>query len=70
MITAVLLAAGCSSRMGAAPDSKLLLPWGEEDEPLVAEAARRLIAAVITLCNGCARCCRKQSTRHTASTQR
>jgi molybdenum cofactor cytidylyltransferase len=45
MITAVLLAAGCSSRIGAAPDSKLLLPWGEEDEPLVAEAARRLIAA-------------------------
>jgi molybdenum cofactor cytidylyltransferase len=48
MITAVLLAAGRSSRMGAAKDSKLLLPWGEgSQEPLVVGTARKLLTSGI-----------------------
>tara|TARA_B100000809_G_scaffold250360_1_gene282741 strand:+ start:158 stop:754 length:597 start_codon:yes stop_codon:yes gene_type:complete len=42
MITAVLLAAGRSSRMGAARDSKLLLPWGDGKESLVVGTVRKL----------------------------
>jgi molybdenum cofactor cytidylyltransferase len=45
VIGAVLLAAGRSSRLGTAADSKLLLPWGSDDEPMVAVVAQTLCEA-------------------------
>jgi molybdenum cofactor cytidylyltransferase len=41
------LAAGRSSRLGAAEDSKMLLPWGDADEPMVVGTVRRLLATAI-----------------------
>lgn len=47
MITAVVLAAGRSSRLGTERDSKLLLPWGDGDQPLVVGTVRKLLSTAI-----------------------